>query len=489
MLGKIIRSNITLVLIFFLGFLVRLYGFDNPVADWHSWRQADTSSVSRNFITNGFDILHPTYQDISNVPSGMDNPKGYRFVEFPIYNMFQAGLYSVFGIFTLEEWGRLVTITASLFSAWFIYALVKKYADRTAALFALFFFLFIPFNIYFSRTILPDPSMVTATLAAIYFFDQWLAAGKELRLKGKGLLFYILAITFAAIALLLKPFAAFFLLPIVYLAWAEFGRSVFKQWQLYVFAILAVLPFALWRVWMTQYPEGIPANAWLFNANNIRFKGAFFYWLFADRIGRLILGFWGVALLVIGILNNSNKEHLKKHGYFFYSFIVATLLYVSVVASGNVQHDYYQIPIIPSLVIFIAIGARMLLFPPEAYSNKFLSRGMLAVCTGFMLFFGWYFIRDYFNINNPAIIEAGKVVAEKTPKNAKVIALYDGDTSFLYQTERSGWASYQDDLPVMIQKGAQYLVMVNPQERDIQSLGSQYAIVAQSPTYLLVKLK
>lgn len=506
MIGKVIRSKYILALIFFLGFLVRLYGFDNPVADWHSWRQADTSSVSRNFVNKGFDLLHPTYQDLSNVPSGIDNPKGYRFVEFPIYNALQAGAYSLFGIFSLEEWGRLITIASSLFSAWFLYALVKKYADRTAALFTLFFYLFLPFNIYFSRTILPDPNMVTMILAAIYFFDLWIeenakrktssfakaSADKQnakLQFKAKNHLFFCLATLFAALALLLKPFAAFFLLPIVYLAWAEYGKSIFKKWELYVFAVLTILPLLLWRVWMAQYPEGIPASNWLFNANSIRFKGSFFYWLFADRIGRLILGYWGIALLVIGILVNSSKAHLKKHGLFFYSFILSTLLYLTIVAAGNVQHDYYQIPIIPSLVIFLGLGARLLLFPPEEYINKYVGRGMLLLCTVFTLVFGWFFVRDFFNINNPAIIEAGKVVAEKTPTDAKVIALYDGDTSFLYQTQRSGWASYQDDLPVMIEKGAEYLVMVNPPERDIKSLGSQYEIIAQSPTYLLIKLK
>ena len=95
-----------LILIFLLGFVVRLYRFNGPVADWHSWRQADTSSVSRNFVNKGFDLLHPTYQDLSNVPSGLDNPNGYRFVEFPIYNVLQAGGYEIFPKLTLEEWGR-----------------------------------------------------------------------------------------------------------------------------------------------------------------------------------------------------------------------------------------------------------------------------------------------------------------------------------------------------------------------------------------------
>ncbi|HVF69497.1 MAG TPA: hypothetical protein VNA13_02935, partial [Xanthomonadales bacterium] len=100
-------TRIFLILILTGGFLLRLYRLDSPVADWHSWRQADTSAVSRNFVKNGFDILHPRFDDLSNVPSGIDNLEGYRFVEFPIYNIKQAFLFKTFGILTLEEWGRI----------------------------------------------------------------------------------------------------------------------------------------------------------------------------------------------------------------------------------------------------------------------------------------------------------------------------------------------------------------------------------------------
>lgn len=106
-----------LVILFALGFLVRLYKFNNPVADWHSFRQGDTNAVSQIYVNDGINLLYPRFFDISNVPSGIyDNPKGYRFVEFPIYNVAQVGVYdglSWAGI-NLAEAGRIVTIIASL---------------------------------------------------------------------------------------------------------------------------------------------------------------------------------------------------------------------------------------------------------------------------------------------------------------------------------------------------------------------------------------
>src|SRR3990167_3798953 len=128
-------------------FAVRLYHFNWPVADWHSWRQVDTSAVSRTFTQEGFSILRPKFPDLSKGVSLIDNPQGYRFVEFPIYNVLQAGFYKLMPRFTLEEWGRLVTIFSSLISIVFIYLLLKKYVNSRAGLIAAFFFAFIPYNI------------------------------------------------------------------------------------------------------------------------------------------------------------------------------------------------------------------------------------------------------------------------------------------------------------------------------------------------------
>ena len=107
---------------------------------------------------------------------------------------------------------------------------------------------------------------------------------------------------------------------------------------------------------MTNFPEGIPVSNWLFNEGNIRFKGAYFYWLFGERISKLILGYFGLPLLILGFL----RLNLKKDLLFLLSFVGASLIYMSVIARGNVQHDYYQILIIPSICIAMGIGGAFL---------------------------------------------------------------------------------------------------------------------------------
>jgi len=471
------REIFLLFIILFGAFVVRLYRFDNPIADWHSWRQAETSSVSRNFVKDGFDLFHPHMDNISNVQSGIDNPHGYFFVEFPLYNAAQAGLFMLFGVFTLEKWGRLVSIVSSTLITLFLYLLVRRHSNKTIGLLAAAFYAFTPFTIYFGRTILVDTSMVMAILGGTYFFDRWIAE----RTKFKKYLFFLLAIILTASAFLLKPYALFFTLPMVYLALRAFGFRTLIQWQLWLFAIATVLPLVWWRTWMTQFPEGIPANTWLLNGNGIRFRPSFFYWVFYERLTKLISGYLGIGILLFGLY----ALRTVKEWLFFAAFLLSSLLYVCVFATGNVQHDYYQIAIMPSVAIFFALGSYLL----YQWSIKKFPVGkvvlVILVCGGF--YFSWLQVRDYFNINNRSIIVAGEAVDRLTPKDAKVIANYTGDTSFLYQTKRKGWASFEKPLPEMIKMGASYLALVNPTPQDME-LGKTYKIIASTPQYVLFDL-
>ena len=473
-----------LAIFIILGFFVRLYRFDGPVADWHSWRQADTSSVSRDFVNLGFNLLHPTYDDLSNVPSGVyDNPKGYRFVEFPIYNVLQALPSKFIGVLTLEEWGRLVSIYASLVSSLFIYLLIKKRFGKTAGFFASFFFLFIPFNIYYSRTILPDPLTVTSILGAIYFFQVYIEKLSDEKNKSSinKNLYFIISFIFMTCSFLLKPYSLFFIFPVIFLAFEKFGINAFKIKKFWAYAILSIVPFALWRIWMLQYPAGIPQSDWLFNGNGIRFRPSFFYWIFYERITRLILGFFGVPIFLVAFL----KKYSKNDFLYIGSFVLSCALYVSVIATGNVQHDYYQILIIPTIAIILGLAADV--FINNKKINKYISVSIFLLLTILSLGISGFYIKDYFNINDRSIVDAGIAVDKLTPKNALVIANYNGDTSFLYQTKRKGWASFEKPVPQLIKMGADYLVLANPTAADLQ-IGKTYKIIAQNKEYVIFDL-
>ena len=108
---------ISLTVIVLLGLILRLHQLHTPLADWHSFRQADTVSVTREYVKHGIDLLRPRYHDVSNIQSGFDNPMGWRMVEFPLINGLIAALYSpVNSLYSMEihVFSRIVSIIFSL---------------------------------------------------------------------------------------------------------------------------------------------------------------------------------------------------------------------------------------------------------------------------------------------------------------------------------------------------------------------------------------
>src|SRR3989338_8866629 len=119
-----------LAIILLFGLVVRLYKINNPLADWHSFRQADTASVARLYVENGVNLLYPRYYDLSSTQSRILNPEGYRFVEFPIYNAIHALLAKNLGILSFEVWGRLVSIIFTLGSGFLVYLLGRRFINK-----------------------------------------------------------------------------------------------------------------------------------------------------------------------------------------------------------------------------------------------------------------------------------------------------------------------------------------------------------------------
>ncbi len=474
--------------ILLLAFALRLYKLSEPIADWHSWRQSDTAAVSKIYIQDGIDLLHPRYFDISNIQSGQDNPEGYRFVEFPLFNLVHVGVNYAIPMLGIDASARFTTILFSLMATVFIFLITRKYFSERAALFAAFFYAVLPFSIYYGRTVLPDTAMIASVLGGIYFFSLWTEEKSKVKhqkeksqIKSQNL-YFLTALLFTASSLLFKPYALFFLLPIAVLAFEKFGWSTLKKWPLWVFAVLSVVPLAAWRLWIMQFPEGIPASGWLFNAGNIRFKGAYFYWIFGERISQLILGYY-VTFAVMGLF----KHKFEKHFWFFISFFVSSIVYLIVIARGNVQHDYYQIAIIPSLAILIGRGVDFLL-SIDGKVNRYISVTVITVSTFFMIFLSWYHVRDYFNINNPNMVEAGKYADSVLPDNAKVIAPLDGDTTFLYYINRQGWPAFQDSTEGLIQKGATHMILLDPTEQTRAEMNEKYQVIASESGYIIVEL-
>ncbi len=469
--------HLTLLLVAGVALMLRLYRVSAPLADWHSWRQSDTAAVARNFEKRGIDILRPRYDDLSNIQSGKDNPQGWRMVEMPLYQVAGVWVHQLLPSLSLEASLRVVSAVSSALSVYLLGVLLAMTVGGRVAILGSFFYAVLPYAIYFGRTILPDSFALFFALLSLV-----LLAKDEGKLRN----WYMVlgSACAAAISILVRPMAGFLLLPSAYFLFRGRNLSIGSLIAGVLFAFVSLFPFIWWRSWILAFPEGIPANDWLLNNNGIRFKGAWFYWLFAKRLGELILGYWGLILLGFGIAAKSRE----KEGMISFLWALGATLYVIVFAGGNVQHDYYQVVIIPVVSWFLAKGADALLSGRHEF-HRGAAWALLGVTTLFSLAFSWYTIRTYYWINRPEIIEAGKAADTLLPAEAKVIAPYNGDTTFLYQTNRQGWP-LGFDIPQKIAMGATHYVTVSPTDEDgeTRALASEYTVIVRNDKFAIIDL-
>ena len=467
-LGKFLIFGILI-----LGFALRMYKINNEIADWHSWRQVDTASVTK-FLLKDREILTPKYFDLSNIQTGHENPKGYRFVEFPIFNIFHALIYT-YSTLSFEGSGRMVSILAALTTGFFLYLIGKKLQGRKMGLLAAFFYLTLPYNIYFTRVILPGPLAVCFSIASIYLFMIYLE-------KDKNKFLFISAILLS-LAILTKPHSIFFAIPMLFLTFQKYGfRKSLQKIPLYIALDIALVPFFLWRAWMNygDHYVGIPHFAWSLNGNHIRFKPAFWRWIFGERIGKLILGYWGLIPFGIGVLYR--KTHIL-----ISLLCLSSFLYLSVFASANVMHDYYQIFIIPSISLAVASG--FITLNQRIYSNKYVSLFISIIILVVMYSTSLFYIKDNYNINDYRALDAARYVDQNLPLDAKVIAPYNGDTMFLYHTNRSGWPVVTTDIDSMIRLGADYYVSTNLSDQDTLEFSSRFETVYKNDQFVILNLR
>lgn len=418
------NSYFWLFLIIILAFVTRLYKIDSPIADWHSWRQADTAAVTRNFIKEGFNPFLPKGDDISGISEeSVVNANRLRFVEFPVYNIITYPFYLIFGV--NEQYSRLVSVIFSLGSVVFLYFISKRYLGTKISLLITLIYSILPFNVFFSRTTLPEPTFLFFALGMIYFVDNWIWKNK--------LSFMIFGFIFTSIAFLIKPWAIFFFLPLIYSVICRYSISKIPK-RFFVFTILALIPFIFWRFWILQQPAGIPASSWLLNGDHIRFKFAFWKWIISDRIGGEILGTTGLVLFVIGILKKP-----KDGNYFMHTWLLSMFLYFVIFATGNVRHNYYQYIFVPIGVVFLTKGFVVLISGIEGFVSRIFTIVLALLFLPLTFYTTWLHVKEFYNVNNQAMIQAGKEADRILPKDAVVVAPYNGDTAFLYQINRSGW--------------------------------------------------
>ncbi len=480
-----LNDILILGLILVVALVMRLYDFDKPLTDYHSWRQADTAAVARNFTRNGFNLLKPTFDDVSPIQSGIDNPQGYRFVEFPLYNAIVAFFYKLFPFFEVHVWGRLVSAVSSLAIIALIYYFLKEEVDRKAAIAGAATYATFPFFVFFSRVVLPETMATMFAFASIFFLYKNTFQEKEPQTNSWT--YVVLAAICFALALLIKPTVIFFAIVHLYLFIKKFRYSLLKNPAPYLFALLALPPLIAWRLYIRAYPEGVPGSEWLFTSvntaqglQNIFFKPAFFRWIFFERINNIILGGFAAAFLIIG-------GFVKPKRLFLFSILAASGLYVFTFQGGNVQHEYYQTLILPAIALFVGVGISFILNSPKSFISLYVLYPVIVGIMLFSLLMSYYRVKDFYSYSGdlPTI---ARVIRTLTSPTDRIVTDSTGDTTLLYLADRKGSPAVYKDLHELKKSGYSYFVTMNGQVIEQVKLVPDFHVVFENDKFALFKL-
>jgi hypothetical protein len=227
-------GSISLAAVLALGIAVRVAYVDRPLDHRirTAWAQSDSLQIARNFYREGMNIFYPRIDWRGDTP-------GYVETALPVLPWTAALLYHVLGYHEMvlrSLSAVLEVLTLLLFALW-----VRRLLPIEGALIATTAFALNPLLVYFATAMQPEPLMHFLSLIAVILLVRWMArpTGGLLMAAGGA----------AALAILVKPQAAFLVPLVTYGILRRRGLAALTDPRTYAAVALTLLPPLAWYGW------------------------------------------------------------------------------------------------------------------------------------------------------------------------------------------------------------------------------------------------
>lgn len=190
----------------------------------------------------------------------------------------------------------------------------------------------------------------------------------------------VYACLWTALAGIFKPFGL--TIGVSYLALIALRRqwSVLRDPWIYFLGILAWIPTIWWILHVMGMKEGISEFGDSNRMNQLRhvelfWNSEFYIRLIFSRFIDLLLTPWAAFFCGIGII--VSRKNIKEPVYqIAIAWLAGCLFYLVVTQRGNFVHDYYQLPFVPGLTLFAALGVEKVWHWNWSPKKKFLLLGI-----------------------------------------------------------------------------------------------------------------
>ncbi|MBZ0272445.1 glycosyltransferase family 39 protein [bacterium] len=427
--GDVRAARAALFAVTLVGVLIRLPYLTSPIADRHSWNQASTATVIRNFADKGGWPGRPEWDVLDPGPA----TPNIEAEEAPIYSGASAALYRWFG--ESHAWPRLLSILAMAVGGLYLFRLAGRVFGPAEAAFATLFFHLGPYPWFFGRTVMSDPWMLAATVAAAERFQAWLGTDRARDLAAAAI-WLSLAGLFKAYALCLGLlFAAGGL--------AFRGFAIARDRRFWAAAIVAALPPLAWIVYasrvgslgnvLEQAGDPFVTAQHLFGDPALLTSGKFWATIQSrlfDRMMTPVVTIFALASLIFA-------DTRRRSGY-VWLWLAALGAYVLIIRSGNAEHNYYQLPFAAPWALLA--GAGLVAFARKLANRIEPARLATAVAVAFVALSAVYVRAEY--RRDLSSVVAGETARNATEPGDLLLVLDPGSTrknQAIYQAHRRGW--------------------------------------------------
>ncbi|PKO17709.1 MAG: hypothetical protein CVU39_04295 [Chloroflexi bacterium HGW-Chloroflexi-10] len=324
------------VLIFAVGLGIRLYDLTDAPLDFHPTRQLYSAIKARGMYYEQLETAPQWQRDFA-----VQQWQVQGLIEPPIMEQLAAFTYRLVGQELL--WiPRLFAIFFWTIGGLFLLWTAKELLDENAAVFALLYFMVMPYTAAASRAFQPDPLMVSLMIIALWSLVRWMHTQR--------MRFAVLAGLFGGFAIFIKLVVVFpIVAAFVVVTLGQLGlRNVWRNHQVWMMGVLAILPYALYHIYGMYIVHQLQSQF------SLRFFPQLWsdpgFWLRWNGMISQVVGFefFLAALVGIALLRTRLERAFLAAlfgGYFVYG--LALSYHIS-------SHDYYQLPLVPVVALGVA---------------------------------------------------------------------------------------------------------------------------------------
>jgi Dolichyl-phosphate-mannose-protein mannosyltransferase len=332
------QRTICLLAIVTFGFIGRAATSGAPIFDHHSWRQADTAMIARNFAESRLNPLYPQVDHRGALPVG------YVATGFELQAWLVALISKATGF--APQIGRLLSALWFVGSVLLVFVLTRsRYGDGPALAAAFVYSFGFPLVLFVERAFLNEALLLCLSFMVL------VAANK--RTRGAGSPWLLLASAGMACIGAVKPTFLIVAAGVFALYVERDGRRGLLCVEPYVIVACGVLAAGLWLTWASNLGRSTGLTFGLtdklFDAAVLADHG---YWIkVTRRLVKDLFGPVGIIAATLGLIAAWRARRLME-----IALVLGGIAYLIIVTPGNYHHDYYQIPLVTGVTILCGVG-------------------------------------------------------------------------------------------------------------------------------------